>query len=392
MKSQRKLDLIEILYLSALLLVGVMFVFFYRGFLVYSYDIDYHRLFAEHLFQLSLEEMSQIDELIPVHAVTYPLYHLTLKALALVLGGNYHWASYLLLAGVNVVSILLFRILISFLYKAQTNMERLGLHFLSIAGIVFVVARSPLTGWRFYEIQCAANPLHNPTVLFVRPFGAITFIAFVLVFAKVMEGQKYSKELILFSTFLFLSVLAKPNFAFVFLPAMGLVTLIFMIQNKVLKIGFQLLGSVMPSALLLVIQFAYLSANTEAVNTQIVFGGFTGLSPLEVIMASLATFPVVIVLFSAKTFKQNFFYRTSILALVIGWLQMFLLTNGRSGDFSWGYDLAVQFSTIVTIACAINNDSMAKWRKYLGYVLFAYQVFCGIQYIILVNSNGIFRI
>lgn len=392
MKNQRKIYLDEWIYVAAVMLVGALFVFFYREFLVYSYDIDYHRIFTEHLFNISLEEMHQLDSSIPVHAISYPLYHLVLKFIAILMGNDYHWASYIVLAGVNVLSIFLFRKLIAMIYKPKNVWERIGLNLLSIVAIVFVVARSPLTDWRYYDVQCAANPLHNPTVLFVRPFGIVAFIAFVSVFLKVEKNMRYGKELAIFGVAMILSILAKPNFAFAFLPAMGLFTLFYMIRKKTLKTGLNLLATVLPSGALLIAQFMYLSANTEAVKTQFIFGGFTGLNPIEVVCASIATFPVVIILFSVKEFKNNSFYRLSIIALVVGWLEMFLLTNGPSGDFSWGYDLAVQFATVVSIACSMNNIAMAKWRKYVGYLVFVYQVFCGVQYIIEVHNYGRFLI
>lgn len=391
MNRKKSLLIEEIVYWVILLAIGMGFVSFYKTFLFTNYDNVCHRLFAERLFNTSLEDMVEYYQNMPVHAITYPLYHISLKVLARLHNWDYFWASYVVLTVVNILSMALFRKLIHVIYKTEKIVERIGINLVSIGAILFVVARSPLTDWRFYDVQCAANPLHNPTILFARPFGIVAFIAFAFVMMKSVKGEKYGIYLALFSGSMFLSILAKPNFAFVFLPAMGLVVLIYMIHSKKLKMPFQLLGVLVPSLVLLVWQFTYVSSSTSAMKLQVVVGGFTGMNLSEVIFASLATFPVVLILFSAKDFKENIFYRTSILALVIGWLQMFLLTNGPSGDFSWGYDLAVQFATVTSVACTMSN-STAKWRKYLGYFAFAYQVFCGIQYIVLVNNYGEFLI
>jgi len=391
MERQKRYIGEEIIYWTVLLGIGVLFLLFYKKFLLTNYDNVYHRIFSEKLFDMSLEEMVAIDANIPVHAITYPLYHFTLKVAAVVCGRSYEWGSYVLLTAMNILSMALFRELILLIHRTEKITERILIDFLSISAIFFVVARSPLTDGRFYSIQCAANPVHNPTVLFVRPFGIVAFISFVLLFFRRENNMKHGTELAIFSVSMFLSILSKPNFAFAFLPAMGLVTLIYMIQKKSMKLGLQLLGAVAPSLILLIVQFAYLSLSTSAMGLQVVFGGFTGLKPAEVFSVSLATFPAVIILFSLKEFKNNLFYRTAILALAAGWLQMFFLTNGPSGDFSWGYDLAVQFATVVSIACSMKSTT-GKARKYAGYIAYAYQVFCGVQYIILVNNYGEFLI
>lgn len=382
----------EVLYWVVLLIVGFSFISFYKKFLYTNYDNVLHRLFAEKLFNLGMEEMAELFGDMPYIARTYPFYHIVLKVLARLHNWDYFWASYMTLTIVNIMSMALFRELILLIRKTNKVIERIAIDFLSISAILFVVARSVLTDWRYYDVQCAANPLHNPTILFVRPFGIVAFIAFALIFGKYKDGKSYGMELILFAVSIFLSVLAKPSYAFVFLPAMGLVTLIHMIQTKTWKVGLQLLAGVLPAGILLIWQFVSLTSVTQAVKIEVIFGGFTELALLEVFAASIATFPAVIILFSLKDFKENAYYKTSVLALLVGWLQMFLLSNGPAGDFSWGYDLAVQFATVVSIACAMNNPSMSIWRKGIGYLVYIYQVVCGIQYIMLVNDHGNFLI
>ena len=79
-------------------------------------------------------------------------------------------------------------------------------------------------------------------------------------------------------------------------------------------------------------------------------------------------------------------YRMAYYALLFGWLQMFFLTNGSSGDFSWGYDLAVQAATVIALAISQKSE-IARWRKWIAWGVFLYQSFCGICYVILVYQG-----
>jgi len=376
----------KILYFCSLICIGAFFVIFYRRFLRYSWDIDYHRWFAELLFNTSLSDMQEIDSHIPVHAITYPLYHLTLKVVAFFLKGNYHWASYLVMAASNVISIVLFKVLILQVYKPEKTLNMVAVDILSISAILFVVVRSPLTEWRFYSVQCAPNPVHNPTLLFVRPIGILGFIAFVYVIKKYELREKYINELVVFALLTFVSVFQKPSYAVVYLPAMGIVTLMLMIKNRKINIGIHLLIAVLPSIIAMIWQIFYMDEAEDPIRLSVMVGGFTGLDFLHIVYASLASFPVVIVLFSYRDFKENVFYRVSVLALVIGWIQMFFLSNGPSGDFSWGYDLSIQFATVISLALAMNG-AKNKVRTYIAYALFAVQVVSGIHYIALVFTK-----
>ena len=61
---------------------------------------------------------------------------------------------------------------------------------------------------------------------------------------------------------------------------------------------------------------------------------------------------------------------------------MFTLSNGKTGDFSWGFMLSMQFLTVVSLACAFDkeNDRVGKKRKGVVLAIYAYQVFVGLQY------------
>ena len=379
----KKVVLERILYGSLLLLMGVLYLLFFREYLAHSWDGNYHIMFAEMFLNQSIESMQEVDINVPVQSMTYPLFHLTVKALASVIRGNYYAAAYVVLAGTVVLAALLFRILFQGIYQPKRTAERMMLDLLSIFAVVFLTARGPLTDWRFYARQCGANPVHNPTLLYSRPFGILSFLFFVRFLEKYDKKEKYIVDIVLYAVTNLLCSFSKPSFAFVFMIAEGFVILAKMIQKKDLRVGCIALVSVIPSIAVLFWQFNAITGASTIATFGIQFGSFSNFRPMEVLAVSLATFPVPLLLFSSKIFSKDCYYQLAYLALAVGWIEMFFLTNGPSGDFSWGYDLAVQFSTVIALVCAWKYK-LPGWRRTLAGLIFCYQVLCGIQYITLV--------
>lgn len=382
----RSIILEIVLYGFVLFIMGVFYLLFFRKYLAHSWDGNYHIMFAEMFLNQSIESMQEVDINIPVQSMTYPLFHLTVKALASVIRGNYYAAAYVVLAGTVVLAALLFRILFQGIYQPKRTAERMMLDLLSIFSVVFLTARGPLTDWRFYARQCGANPVHNPTLLYSRPFGILSFLFFVRFLEKYDKKEKYIVDIVLYAVTNLLCIFSKPSFAFVFMIAEGFVILAKMIQKKDLRVGCIALVSVIPSIAVLFWQFNAITGASTIATFGIQFGSFSNFRPMEVLAVSLATFPVPLLLFSSKIFSKDHYYQLAYLALAVGWIEMFFLTNGPSGDFSWGYDLAVQFSTVIALVCALKYR-FARWRIFVSGGIFLYQVICGIQYIIQVFSH-----
>ena len=341
-------------------------------------DIDAHNRAAEFFFT----DDFFTSHLVPSHVFVYPLYHLSVRAISYILNITIDNASVFVLALSIIAAVIIYKeIFNTFSDKGKGILGDL----ICIGAVIFVCARCGLNGWRYYQAQCGANPMHNPTILIMRPFALVSILLYYKFITREEKDRKSYAYLFGFAVFMMLSILAKPNFAVVFLPAMGLQTLFYMIKNKDLLYGIKLLVAVIPSAVLLIYQQKFMTSNTVAFSQfAIKFGSFSEFTPKEVLFVSLVTFPVPILLFNLRYFRENKLYQMSMIALLVGWIQMFFFTNGPSGDFSWGYDMAVQFATFMSLVVAISDEKHKKWfLKILhcgAYVVFAYQVICGIMY------------
>lgn len=376
------------IFYTLLCLMGCIYGVFYAKYVFYGNDMPLHTEFARLLFTDGLKDAPTG---VPQQAVAYPVYHIILKLFHYLFGFSYETAAAIVLSTSVIISILLFRTLMQYVMNSKQIKDLIFADVVSIGAVIFVTARCWLNDWRYYQFQGAANPVHNPTTTFVRPFGIISFLAFLIFIEKYQKNEKFLKFLFTFSVISCLSTAVKPSFAFVFLPALGIYTLIRMIKNKEIKIGIYSFLGVLPTLLFLLWQQIYVTDNTGMLKIRIIFGSFSNFTLPQVICVSLVTFPVPILLFRKKLFQINETYLVAMMALLIGWIQMFFLSNGGSGDFSWGYDLSVQFATVVALAASRTlkeENHFLKYVRYIAYVIFIYQVFSGVQYMMMAYETG----
>lgn len=383
------------IFYFCLILLTMTFSIFYGKYAYYG-DTAAHSLVSKMLLFQDVE-LDWSNVRFPIHVLAYPVYHFFQKMVHCILGIDYETAAAIVLTGSIVASVLLYRKL-SLMLMENTVRNRYFADFFSLGAVLFGVARCGLNNWRYYSIQCSPNPFHNPTILFVRPFAIASFIFFIQL-AKTYKSKSSYKYAFLFSLVSLVGVGAKPSYAIVLLPAMGIYTLYHMIQNKKLGFGIVAFIAVLPSLVLLIIQQIWVTSHSEALNAYIKFGFFHGFEELttlgaitrEVFLASLVTFPVVIFLFRIKWMKNDIAYFIAIFTLAFGWAEMYFLKAGVQGDFSWGYDLAVQFATLVSLVETRKEGESGNARKVFNiamYLIFAYQVFTGMKYLLLVY-NGI---
>ena len=361
-------------------------------FMINKSDNIVHMAFVRTLFT-----GEQVDGF-PAQMKAYPLFHITAWMLSIVCLGNTDVAGICVLIGANVASVIIIRHLL----KGLTDGENIGtkylIDFVSIAYLIFSPIAGFLTDGRFYKRQCGPNPWHNPTITFVRPIGLLAFFFFVCVIKSMENGREkkeYRKALVCFSVFSVLSVLAKPSFMMVFLPAMGCYAFIYWMRDVKGRFpdAIKLLVAVLPTFAVLLGQSVFFQFIDEGTAGTVKFsiGGFSQFSLTEIICVSMATFPVPVIalLLYRKEILKTAEVKTSYIALLIGFIEMFMLTNGPTGDFSWGYDLSVGLATVVVLVQSFCLKEKNKdWRRILLMVLFLIQVVMGLLYIFILYHNG----
>lgn len=363
-----------LIFLAVSIIFGILFQRVIMGF---AGDYAYHNQIARMLFT---SEWKGQDFL---HIYAYPLYHIIIKSLAFVIR-SYELASIVIMTFCIIITALLYRRLFISICGVKNELELILYDLISIAFTVFMPVVSPLTDWKIYAGVCGPNPIHNPTYILMRPLGLITCILFVR-FIDEFNSTNCRKNMFLCGLFIILTTVAKPSFSITYLPAMGIIVLINMIRKKELKIGITSGIMVLPALIILLAQFLWTNAvSVSDAKMRIMFGSFSEFSLLEVIGVSLATFPIVLVLFDKELLKsEDNYYILSLIGLVFGWIEMFFFTNGPTGDFSWGYDMSVCFSCMISYAYAykLARDERKCIKRFgIASAFLIYQVGVGVYY------------
>lgn len=379
-KVNNKKLIIDILTMGGIFVI--LMIYFCR--IVYAGDdYMYHNNYARMLF---IQDKDSWGIPYPTQAKTYPLYHFITWVVAHLTNYNYELAAAIVMSLSSIASVYIARCIFFEISDKYKNSLWVG-YLVGISFIIFETFAGPLTEWRIYARQCAPNPWHNPTIILNRPLGILAILFFIRSLKKICENKLYYIDIVLFSVFCCFATLAKPSFSMVILPGIGLFCLIFILNNIKgrYKNGIVLIGALIPPAIIMIWQlvFVFLNQNQVGNSLRISWGGFSEFTTIEVICVSIATFPTVLatLVVLRKDIKKSESLQVSLLILLIGWLEMFFLTDGGSGNYSWGYDLAVGFATLCSLA-NIQNFQIKKIERCFIYFMYLGQVITGIYYFV----------
>lgn len=335
----------------------------------------------------------------------YPLYHIIMRGLFYVVakiangpGIDINIISCYFLATINIVNVIVMRMLLNYIVRAEKTIEKYAVDFLSLASIVFMGIGTFLTNGRYYAIQGAPNAWHNPTLILVRPIGILSIYFFLKCLEKAEKNETFISELVAFSLITLVSCFAKPSYAFVFLPGMGIYVLILLFKDfkrNLKKIGIPMLLAAMPSVVVLLLQFIGISSNSNKMSgVHIYFGGEFRISFWQAVGGTISVMGLIIfvfILLGKKLFLKEPSLAISFFASVVGWFQFYFLvrTGVATGDFFWGYALATNLATIVSVALMAKYEEK-KALKVAGVVVFLFQLLNGFIYCYLMIRYGRF--
>ena len=387
MKKDNNAEYSEVIFKILLVIFGLFLLAFYKMMINGGDNLEHLKL-----VEAILNKDANGGYL--VHMVVYPLYHVTTRMVSFICLNDIHIAAMCVLTLANIVSVIVMRRILNAICIGVNTWKKYAIDILAFFYLIFETFAGPLTDWRIYARQCGPNPWHNPTITFVRPIGLLALLYFIKYMNGLDNNSEDRRNLVLFSLFSTLSVLAKPSFMMVFLPAMGIYVLFFYWMRDFygkMTDAIRLLMAACPSLVIIIFQFLFCQFYNEGTVSPVKFqfGGFSDFSCIEIVKVCIATFPIPIMAFFlyGKRVFESIYSKIGYLALVFGIIEMFFLTNGGSGDFSWGYDLAVGVITMVTLAMSIDNDD-GKWKRNMLIIVFICQVVIGFYYVIKMYYGG----
>lgn len=335
---------------------------------------------------------------------SYPLWHICCVLIWKIFNIPGHYAAAFTSAGFVLITYYVSRkIIVSFVHND------FGRRCASVFSAMLMFVQPIYIPW-FNESQVfgqgSPNILYNPTTIAVKPFAIICVWLFVKICVKSRDNGKNAGagwiEYIQLAFFQFVSVLAKPSFAQVCIPAVGVYLIYSLIKTKGRSIGFCLktVLSWVPGVLWMAMIF-YLSfissANSDGNGVAFsffdVWSVYSPCVPVSVLLTTL--FPIAVLLVALKNRKDGnrFGLYLSALMVVFGVLEYgFLMETGdrmMHGNFSWGYIVGLgvvwTYATSMLVAhlSAAEEDARVKNRGWaLACLFFAAHFIFGVYYYI----------
>lgn len=261
------------------------------------------------------------------------------------------------------------------------------------------------------------NPLHNPTQMCVKPFALLAFCLvydifgaqkdpeYQGIFFRVEKGLK--RYYFYLAGILLLSTLAKPTFAQMFIPAVGVIMLADWIGQLVRKRDtaghyfkecLRMLLCAVPSLLYILVSYVafFLMGGSVVESSGICVTKLGEVWSMysENILLSVGlgmAFPLLILLIAPRFFLKDSLGRLALIGYAIGFAQaLFLGERGEKlshGNFIWpmlsGMTL-LWMAAVIGLLCLEQDDTLTGWKRWLlggAWMLFFAHVLCGYLYI-----------
>lgn len=319
---------------------------------------------------------------------TYPLWHISAKIVSSILPFSDAVSAGLTTATFSLAS---FIVAIKWMQKECMPKEKVSLvslmtFLLFVLGPLYV----PQFNVRYYLGQGTPNTWHNPTNLAVRPFAILAFILIVKLIRDYKKSTDFNKkELLALSITLAISVLAKPSCIIMLVPGLGLYMIITILKDKkLLNLYVRIIFAFVPAVILLFAQYLIIFASGQRGNS-IGIGWCDVLhlytSNIFVSMLLALAFPLYIFIVDYKESLRDVSVGLALCCLVSGWLEAVLLFEDGdqfyTGNFLWGYYLAMFFVWMVTIKRLILMEKDKKYIKWIGWILLLLHCVCGTFYL-----------
>ena len=254
----------------------------------------------------------------------------------------------------------------------------------------------------FAILYWTPNPWHNPTHIAVRPIAVFAFVIILDILYEWQQRKTISKKnAVLLSVLLVLTNIAKPSFAQIIIPGLGLYLVVYMLtersRDSLVLFGKMLLIFV-PCFAMTILQtvcqfFTTAPAGAEENGVEIawmdVVNQSLGGKPL--ILLIMVALPVIVLIISFNS-SLKIDVRLSICVLLCAFLEAALLAEkgGRryDGNFTWGFTLAEFFAFMISAKLMLNftmslrRENIWKWiLALLGWGIFAVQVYIGVNHL-----------
>jgi hypothetical protein len=267
--------------------------------------------------------------------------------------------------------------------KSGVVAAALALALLIVTPFTLLTAAVPNLYFGYIEV----NAIHSPTMVMIKPFALLGF-AFAV---SILNGETRLSVLSFITgiALTLLSLLAKPNFALVLLPAFLVVCGYRLLRGNNANLKTALIVLVLPMTVLLAIQYVlqYIYIVSEG---SLVFAPLLSLQGRDTDIGSLAikfvlsiAFPLVVYLLYLPKTLRDLPFNFSWLIFLAGAGQMYLFAESgdraRNGNFWWSAQIGLFILFVVAALFWLRNFAAGqRWRGWLCLGVFALHLISGL--------------
>lgn len=248
------------------------------------------------------------------------------------------------------------------------------------------------------------NPLYNPTHMAARPFALLCFMLVADLWEleegrnSVFFGLSKKRTLIVLAMVLFISATAKPVFAEMFIPAVGIAMLLRCRSVKYLKENLlPAFAASLPTVIyILIMYFLYVKlggsyADSEgAVITPFlqVWSYFTENVPLSILF--MMSLPIYVLVIDCKNYLASNIGKLGTVSFIIGFLEAAFLGEGGEKIYHGNFIWPMMFGALLLWASALlhfltmDKKASTVFTRILiiiGWILILIHVHYGFQYL-----------
>ena len=248
------------------------------------------------------------------------------------------------------------------------------------------------------------NPLYNPTHMTARPFALLCFMLTADLWElegghkPVFFGQSKKRTLMLLAIALFFSALAKPVFAEMFIPAVGVAMLLRCRSVKYLKENLiPAFVAALPTVIIIFLMyFLYVKVGGSYVDSEgvvitsflQVWSYFSENIPLSILF--MMSFPIYILVIDCKNFLATSIGKLGTISFIIGFLEAAFLGEGGEKFYHGNFIWPMMFAALLLWASAFlhflsmetkSSSRSAKVLIMIGWILILIHVHYGFQYL-----------
>lgn len=277
---------------------------------------------------------------------------------AVVIAGYWISPATPLLSIVLVVSILFYILgvwavfLLFQVYVGRPTTYKMSLLYVAMTMIaVIVIPANIFTPTNLYLGYMTGNIYHNPTIIALKPFSIVLFLLAGRIFEP-LYARMPKKWLILFIVMSVLSLLAKPNYILVLLPALVVLTALQLWRRGQVNWVFLLAGILIPAGVVLGLQSLLLGSRVTLVFAPLAVVNkwaemFNPLANQAVVLKLVLSvlFPLVIYLTHFRTASRDIYLNLAWITWIFGAALYYLFAEEgvrlSHGNLTWSAQIAV---------------------------------------------------